>query len=77
MKCEVVGWLFEDAEKPQLLVRNELSKGDPHPVSLDSTVANQAIQTGSFLRAPVIDPVTRQMVGFELEPLPSPYVTSI
>jgi hypothetical protein len=78
MKCEVVGWLFEDAERPQLLVRDERSKGEPQLVNLDSTLAHQAIQTGSFRRGqPIIDPVTRRTIGFEMEPLPSPYVASL
>ncbi|HEY8538372.1 MAG TPA: hypothetical protein VIL28_05860 [Steroidobacteraceae bacterium] len=74
MKCEVVGWLFVDAERPQLLVRDRI-KGEPQPVNLDSEAA---IQTGSFRRGqPIIDPVTKKTIGFEMEPLPSPYVASL
>jgi hypothetical protein len=69
MKCEVVGWLFVDAEKPQLLVR-EHSDASPQCVNLDTGFEHQAIQTGAFRRGnPIIDPVTQQTVGYEMETL--------
>jgi hypothetical protein len=75
MKCQVVGWLFVDSDRPQLLVRddNEASP-QPQPLNLDAGFAHQAIQTGSFRRGgPIIDPVTKQTVGYEMERLPSPF----
>lgn len=73
MKCEVVGWLFIDSEKPQLLVR-EQRESDPQPVNLETGFAHQAIQTGAFRRgAPIIDPVTQRTVGYEMETLLAPF----
>jgi len=69
MKCEVVGWVFTDSEKPQLLVREQNAPW-PHPVELDAGFAHQAVQTGSFRRGnPIIDPVTKKAVGYEMEAL--------
>ena len=76
MKCEIVGWLFLDSDKPQLIVR-ENSDPAPQTVNLDAGFAHQAIQTGSFRRGnPIVDPVTQQTVGYEMERLPTPYVTA-
>lgn len=73
MQCQVVGWLFLDSERPQLLVR-EPNEAAPQPVNLEAGFAHQAIQTGSFRRGnPIIDPVTQQTVGYEMEQLPTPY----
>jgi hypothetical protein len=69
MKCHVVGWLFIDSEKPQLLVR-EQNEASPQTVNLDTSFANQAIQTGAFRRGnPIVDPVTQKTVGYEMEAL--------
>lgn len=69
MKCQVVGWLFIDSEKPQLLVRDQ-NEAAPQTVNLDAGFANQAIQTGAFRRGnPIVDPVTQQTVGYEMEAL--------
>jgi hypothetical protein len=69
MKCEVVGWLFIDSEKPQLLVR-EQPESSPQTVNLEAGFAHQAIQTGAFRRGnPIIDPVTQRTVGYEMETL--------
>lgn len=73
MKCEVVGWLFLDSDKPQLIVRED-NDASPQTVNLDAGFAHQAIQTGAFRRGnPIIDPVTQQTVGYEMESLTTPY----
>lgn len=75
--CEVIGWVFVDADKPQLLVREDNGHAPAQPVNFDNGFAHQAIQTGSFRRGnPIIDPQTQQTVGYEMEPLASPYVVS-
>lgn len=69
MKCEVVGWLFIDSDKPQLLVREEQTDS-PQTVDLASTFPHQAVQTGAFRRGnPIVDPLTQQTVGYEMEAL--------
>lgn len=74
MKCEVVGWLFLDAEKPQVLVRDGDGSGDPQPVDLDTGFEHQAIQTGSFRRGrPIVDPATQKTIGYEIEQLARPF----
>lgn len=73
MKCEVVGWLFVDSEKPQVLVR-EQNEDLPQAVNLDTSFSHQAVQTGSFRRGnPIIDPVTQKTVGYEMEALLAPF----
>lgn len=72
MKCEVVGWVFIDSEKPQLLVREERTAA-PQAMDIAQTFAHQAVQTGSFRRGnPIVDPLTQQTVGYEMEALISP-----
>ena len=67
MKCAVVGWSFIDADKPQLFVVEHTNEA-PQTVDLDAGFAHQAIQTGAFQRGnPIIDPVTKQTVGYEME----------
>jgi hypothetical protein len=71
-KCEVVGWLFED-DAARVLVREENGHLSLQSVNAQSTFAHQAIQTGSFRRgSPIIDPVTHETVGYEMERMPSP-----
>lgn len=75
-RCEVIGWVFVDADKPQLLVREDNKQAPAQPVSFDNGFAHQAIQTGSFRRGnPIIDPVTQKTVGYEMERLPGPFTT--
>jgi hypothetical protein len=69
MKCEVVGWLFIDSEKPQALVREE-SAGAARTMDLP----HQAIQTGTFRRGnPIVDPLTQKTIGYEMEALITPF----
>ena len=72
MKCEVVGWVFIDTDKPQLLVREECAAA-PHAMHFSETFAHQAVQTGAFRREPIIDPLTQQTIGYEMQALPTPF----
>jgi hypothetical protein len=41
-------------------------------VNAQSTFEHQSIQTGSFRRGnPIVDPVTQETIGYEMERLPS------
>jgi hypothetical protein len=72
-KCEVVGWLVEE-DAARVLVREENGHLSLQAVSADNTFAHQAIQTGSFRRGnPIIDPVTNETIGYEMERLPSAF----
>ncbi len=72
MRCEVVGWVFIDTDQPKLLVR-EARAARPRSVSVSETVADRALQTGAFRRDPIVDPLTRQTIGYEMEALPTPF----
>jgi hypothetical protein len=41
-------------------------------MSPESTFAHEGIQTGSFRRHPIIDAVTNETLGYDLERLPNP-----
>jgi hypothetical protein len=70
-KCEVVGWLLEE-DAARVLVREEDGHLSLQAVSADHTFAHQSIQTGSFRRGnPIIDPVTNETIGYEMERMPS------
>jgi hypothetical protein len=70
--CEVVGWLLED-DAARVLVRDEHGGLSLHAVNPQSTFEHQAIQTGSFRRGnPIVDPVTQETIGYEMECLPNP-----
>jgi hypothetical protein len=52
-----------------------LEEGTAAPQAMDiaQTFAHQAVQTGSFRRGnPIVDPLTQQTVGYEMEALISP-----
>jgi len=67
-RCEVIGWVLEDAQDPQVLVRDEHGCMSLNAVSAAHEFENYAIQTGVFRKgAPIIDPVTRETVGYEME----------
>lgn len=69
--CEVIGWLLVDADRTQLLVREENGRVSMHTASPESTFGRQAIQTGVFRRGnPIVDPLTHEMLGYEMEQLP-------
>jgi hypothetical protein len=70
--CEVVGWLLVD-ETARVLVRQENGRIFSQTTDVEGTFARQAIQTGAFRRGnPIVDPVTRETLGYELERLSNP-----
>lgn len=73
-RCEVVGWLLVD-EATQVLVREQNGRVASQAVSPASTFSHQAIQTGSFRRNPIVDPVTHETLGYEMERMPGPLDT--
>jgi hypothetical protein len=75
-KCEVVGWVLLD-DSARVLVREENGSVAPQSVSADSTFAHEAIQTGSFRRNPIVDPVTHETLGYDWERLPSPLLATV
>lgn len=65
--CEVIGWLLDDTDKPQVMVREKNGHVSLQTADLASTFGQYAIQTGSFRRGePIIDPVTRETVGYQM-----------
>jgi hypothetical protein len=67
-KCEVIGWLHLDAEKAQVLVREEDGHVSQQTASFETALGHEAIQTGVFRRGnPIVDPVTHRTVGYEME----------
>ena len=71
-KCEVVGWLLDEANRTQVLIREKNGELSLQTADLDSTFGQYALQTGSFRRGnPIIDPITQQTVGYEMERIPS------
>jgi hypothetical protein len=70
--CEVIGWLVDGADQAQVLVREENGAIALRTTAIDSAFGQFAIQTGAFRRStPIIDPVTRETLGYEMEKLPS------
>ena len=71
-KCEVFGWLLVD-DAAQVLVREESGHISLQAAKPDNSSGNWAIQTGSFRRGnPIVDPVTGQSLGYEMEWVASP-----
>jgi hypothetical protein len=75
-KCEVFGWLLVD-DAARVLVREEsghISLQNPKP---ETAPGHWAIQTGSFRRGkPIVDPVTGQSLGYEMEWVSSPLASA-
>lgn len=75
--CEVVGWLL-DTDSARVLVREENGRISAQVASVSGTFADRAIQTGAFRRGnPIVDPVTHETVGYEIEELPSAIVAAM
>ena len=71
--CEIIGWLLEGANKAQVLIRDENGCISLQTTDLDTSFGQYAIQTGAFRRgSPIIDPVTRETVGYEMEQISKP-----
>lgn len=73
--CEVVGWLI-DSDIARVLVR-ENGRISAQKASTPGSFADCAIQTGAFRRGnPIVDPITRETIGYEMEELPSEIVVA-
>jgi len=76
-KCEVIGWLLVD-DSAQVMVREANGRISRQTASLASTFGHQAIQTGTFRRGnAIVDPVTHQTLGYEMEELRTPFETLV
>ena len=71
-KCEIVGWLFLD-DGARVLIRDEQGRVSAQGVNPEAAFAHRVIQTGSFRRNPIIDPVTNETLGYDMEWLSSPH----
>jgi hypothetical protein len=79
MQAEVVALVLPDADSgrtnahAQLLMRGADGQMWLQNVSPDSTLGQHAMSSGCFRQgAPIIDPVTRETVGYEMEAVASP-----
>ena len=69
--CEVIGWLVDD-QGARVVVREEDGATSFENVHADGSFGGMAIQTGTFRRGkPIIDQVTHECVGYEMEPVPN------
>lgn len=77
-KCEVFGWLLVD-DAARVLVREESGHISLQSAKPDASAPGHwAIQTGSFRRGKqIVDPVTGQSLGYEMEWVASPLAEAI
>ncbi len=76
-KCEVFGWLLVD-DSARVLVREESGHISLQSAKPENEPGSWAIQTGSFRRGkPIVDPVTGQSLGFEMEWVASPLAANV
>jgi hypothetical protein len=76
-KCEVFGWLLVD-DAARVLVREESGHISLQSAKPETGPGHWAIQTGSFRRGKaIVDPVTGQSLGYEMEWVASPLVDAI
>lgn len=78
-KAEVIAMLMpegdasERARTATLLLRDANGAMSLQTVSTDSTLGQEAMNTGCFRRGkPIFDPVARQVLGYEMEMIPGP-----
>ena len=73
--CEVIGWLLDEENRTQVLVREEDGQISLQTASLESTFGEDALQTGRFRRGnPIVDPVTHETLGYEMERISNPFI---
>ncbi len=71
--CEVIGWLLEKGNRGQVLIRESNGAISLQPAHCDGSFGQFAIQTGAFRRgSPIIDPVTMETIGYEMEKITGP-----
>ena len=72
-KCEVVGWMLDESNRAQVLIREANGELSLQTADLESTFGQHAVTTGAFRRGnPIVDPVTRETLGYEMERIPNP-----
>jgi hypothetical protein len=65
-KSEVIGWLLDDTEAAQVLVRDSVGDISLQTEDPDGGTAQWAIQTGRFRRANVIvDSISKEVLAWE------------
>jgi hypothetical protein len=65
--CSVIGWVL-DADFAKVLVLEENGKVVAQATSPEGDPNRYAIQTGAFRRGKqIIDPVTNELLGYEME----------
>jgi hypothetical protein len=75
MQFEVIGWVLVDPERTEILVREADGRVRSQRANPESAKGDSAIQTGAFRRGKrVVDPVTLETLGYEMEQLKSAYV---
>jgi hypothetical protein len=83
-QAEVIAMVMPDGEGPNgsgrmqrmgtLLMRGADGRMSLQTVSTDSALGRQAMNTGCFRNGkPIVDPVTRQLLGYEMERIPNPF----
>ena len=83
-KIEVIAMVMPDGEglkdgasmhrMATLLLRNADGRMSLQTVSTDSTLGQHAMKTDCFRNGkPIVDPVTRQLLGYEMEMITSPF----
>lgn len=76
-KCSVVGWVLVDADQARVLVREEDGQLSSQVATPEMDLGPSAIQTGSFRRGKrIIDPVTQELLGYEMERVPNAIVVA-
>jgi hypothetical protein len=75
--CEIVGWLHVDDDGARMLVREE-NGNVSQATQPEEAFGHAAIQTGAFRRAnPIFDPVTSELLGYEMEALKNPLMAGL
>lgn len=80
MQAEVIAVLVSDGEMRSdsgatMLVRDANGQISLQSVNPDTPMGRQALRTGCFRRGKaIIDPVSRQMLGYEMELVPNSMV---
>ena len=74
MKCEVIGWVFEDPERSEIFVREADGQVRTQKANPESASGEFTIQTGAFRRGKrIVDAVTLETLGYEMQRLSNAY----
>jgi hypothetical protein len=74
MKCEVIGWVLEDPERSEILVREANGQLRTQKANPESASGEFSIQTGAFRRGKrIVDAATLETLGYEMQRLSSAY----